>query len=373
MRLTREQRSCLWLSAAELSADRVRRLVEQRGSARALWEDFAEGKPVSGNAEANRLLARWHSETALDALCERMEKAGVTPLFQDDGAYPPLLKCIDDPPYVVYAMGDVSALSRPSVAVVGTRYPSGYGRNMARTMAYGLCGAGLTVVSGMARGIDGCAHTGALDAGGKTVAVLGSGVDVPYPAENVGIYRRIADGAGAVISEYPLGSQPQAFHFPNRNRVISGLCHAVVFVEGRIKSGGMITVTAALNQGRDVFAVPGCAGQAVAEGPLAIIREGARLVTCAEDLLLDLGLAPKSDLTAAKRELPPEGDNPTQRAILKALLREPMGMDDLCAETGCGTDALMAELSVMEIMGQVRRDGGNIFALAIRATPGEAG
>jgi DNA processing protein len=148
--------------------------------------------------------------------------------------------------------------------------------------------------------------------------------------------------------------------------VISGLCHAIVFVEGKVKSGGMITVSTALQQGRDVFAVPGCVGQAVSEGPHAIIREGARLVTGAADILLDLGLEPAQDLTAAKRDLPPEGENPTQRAILKALLREPAGMDSLCEQTGLPAEVLMAELSVMEIMGQVRRDSGNIFAVAIR-------
>ncbi|HPS82183.1 MAG TPA: DNA-processing protein DprA, partial [Candidatus Limiplasma sp.] len=155
MGYTEEQRRLLWLSAAEITADKVRRLLAERGSAQTLWEDFAHGEALSGNAEANRILNRYHSEIAMDALLERMEKLGVTPLFTDDGAYPPLLGCIDDPPYVLYGMGDVTALSRPSVAVVGTRYPSAYGRNMARSIAYGLCEAGVCVVSGMARGIDG--------------------------------------------------------------------------------------------------------------------------------------------------------------------------------------------------------------------------
>jgi DNA processing protein len=350
--VTEEHRSLLWLSAAELSADHVRRLLETGGSARALWDDFANGGKLTSSAEANRTLARFHSETALDDLCARLGKLGVTALFRDDGAYPPLLNCIDDPPYVLYAMGDVSVLSRPSVAMVGTRYPSGYGRNMARSLAYGLGRAGVTVVSGMARGIDGYAHEGAMDAGGTTVAVLGSGVNVPYPAENAAVYRAITGGAGAVISEYPLDAQPQAFHFPNRNRVISGLCAAVVFVEGKVKSGGMITVTAALNQGREVFAVPGCVGHSGAEGPHTILREGARLIPSAADLLEDLGLA--------------KGDNPTQNAIIRALAKESLGMDELRAGTGCGADALMTELGVLEIMGRVRRDSGNVFALVIQ-------
>lgn len=369
MRFTDEQRRLLWLSAAEISADRVRKMLEERGSALALWEDYRRGQPLTANAEAARILARFESEIALDALCERMDKKGVNVLFQGDAGYPALLSNITDPPYALYVLGDAGALSRPSVAIVGTRYPSGYGRNMARAIAFGLCEAGMGVVSGMARGIDGCAHEGAIDAQGPTVAVLGSGVNVPYPVENAGIYRKILQGAGAVISEYPLDAIPQTYHFPHRNRVISGLCHGVVFVEGRIKSGGMITVNAALDQGRDVFAVPGCAGQAVSEGPHSVIREGGRLVTCAADVLLDLGLDPKPDLTEQKRELPPEGENEVQREILAALLREPMGMEALCLYTGRDIDALLSELSVMEIMGQVRRDSGNMFAIAIRVSP----
>ena len=368
MQFTREQRCLLWLSAAEITADRVQRMIEKSGSAIALWEEYAQGKPLAANAEAAQILRRYHHELAMDTLCERIEKKGVLPIFMEDADYPPLLRCIDDPPYVLYAMGDASVLTRPSVAIVGTRYPSGYGRNMARAMAYGLCDAGLCVVSGLARGIDGCAHEGAIDAKGPTVAVLGSGVNVPYPLEHLGLYRKIIDGAGVVISEYPMDAVPQTYHFPHRNRVISGLSHAIVFVEGKIKSGGMITVDAALKQGRDVFAVPGCVGQAVSEGPHAIIRDGARLVTSAADVLLDLGLEPKPDITADKRALPPEGDNPVQQAILATLLREPMGMDGLCIQTGLSIDTLMAELSIMEIMGQIRRDSGNVFAIAIRVS-----
>jgi len=368
MQLTEEQRCLLWLSTAEIAADRVRRMMEERGSARALWEDYSAGIAITGNAEANHILNRYHSEIAMDTLCERIEKKDVLPLFQGDAAYPAMLGCINDPPYVLYGMGDVAVLNRPSIAVVGTRYPSAYGRNMARAIAFGLCEAGACVVSGMARGIDGCAHEGAIDAKGPTVAVLGSGVNVPYPLENIGIYRKIADGLGCVVSEFPLDSTPQTYHFPHRNRVISGLSHAVVFVEGRVKSGGMITVRTALDQGRDVFAVPGCVGQSVSEGPHTIIREGARLVTSAEDVLLDLGIEPKSDLTADKGVLQPVGDTPAQKAILKVLLREPTGMDGLCLETGLSADDMMAELSVMEIMGQIRRESGNIFAVAIRAT-----
>ena len=365
MHFTEEQRRLLWLSVAEISADKVRRMLEERGSATALWEDFAAGEALTGNAEALRILRRYHHEVALDTLCERIAQKGVQVIFQGDPDYPPLLSCIDDPPYVLYAMGDVTALRRHAVAVVGTRYPSGYGRNMARTIAYGLADAGLCVVSGMARGIDGCAHEGALDAGGTTVAILGSGVNVPYPLENIGIYRKLCEGKGGVLSEYPLDAIPQTYHFPHRNRLISGMCHAAVFVEGRVKSGGMITVDQALRQGREVYAVPGNVGQAGAEGPHQIIRDGARLVTSASDILEDLGLEAKPDLTTPTQEQATMGDTPVQQAVLRALMREPLGMDALCEQTGCTADTMLAELTIMELTGQVRRDSGNIFAIAI--------
>jgi DNA processing protein len=251
------------------------------------------------------------------------------------------------------------------VAIVGTRYPSGYGKNVARAIAAGLGQAGVTVVSGLARGIDASAHEGAVEGGGPTVAVLGSGVNVPYPIENVGLYRKIAEGEGILLSEYPMDAAPVTYHFPHRNRVISGLSHGIVFVEGKVKSGGMITVRTALDQGREVFAVPGCVGQAVSEGPHAILREGARLVTSAADVLLDMGLERFLEQPHAEPE-PPLGENETQVRVLRALLREPMGLDNLCEATGHSADQLMAELSIMEIMGQIRRDSGNIFALAIR-------
>ena len=365
MRFSDEQRRLLWLSAAEITADRVQRMIEKRGSACALWEDYRRGEPLTTSGDAARLLARYHSEAAMDTLCERIEQKGATVLFQGDADYPAILQCIDDPPYVLYAMGDVTLLRRPAVAIVGTRNPSGYGRNMASAIAAGLGEAGICVVSGLARGIDACAHEGAIGAGGPTAAVLGCGVNVPYPIENVGLYRRIIEGAGVVLSEYPMDAAPVTYHFPHRNRVISGLSHGIVFVEGRVKSGGMITVRTALAQGREVFAVPGCVGQATSEGPHAIIREGAQLVTSAEDVLLGMGLE-RLLASPHKESEPVMGINDTQVRVLRALLREPMGLDGLCEATGVPADDLMAELSIMEIMGQIRRDSGNIFAPAIR-------
>ena len=191
MELSKEQRCLVWLSCAEITADRLLKLVAHAGSAAALWEQFGSGKRFSKSAEANRVLTYYHRQTVLDSLLESMEKQGIDLLFMDDERYPALLKAIDDPPYLLYCMGDVPALSLLSAAVVGTRHPSGYGADMARTIAGALSEAGVCVVSGMAIGIDASAHTGALQRGGKTVAVLGSGLHTPYPPENVSLFHEI--------------------------------------------------------------------------------------------------------------------------------------------------------------------------------------
>ncbi|MFH1511871.1 MAG: DNA-processing protein DprA [Bacillota bacterium] len=362
MELTKERRCLLWLSCAEITADRLQKLLKEAGSAAALWERFGEGKRFSKHPEANRILACYHRQSALDTLIESMGKQGIRLLFSDDEPYPALLKSIDDPPYLLYCMGDVAALCLPCVAVVGTRHPSGYGADMAKTIAGTLSQAGVCVVSGMAIGIDASAHEGALQQGGITAAVLGSGLNTPYPPENAGLFHQILLSGGTVISEYPPDSRPYSYHFPHRNRVISGLCRGVVFVEGRVKSGGMITVRTALDQGREVFAVPGNIGQYYAEGPNTIIREGAVMITSVDDILTDLGIEPPH-LTRGEEANP--GDS-ISGSIIRALRKEAMGMDALQKVTGLTTDALIAQLCMLEIGGEITRESGNIYRLINR-------
>ncbi len=360
--MTKERRCLLWLSCAEITADRLQKLLQETGSATALWERFGQGERFSKHPEANRILTCYHRQSALDALIESMEKRGIRLLFPDDEPYPALLKSIDDPPYLLYCMGDVAALSLPCVAVVGTRHPSGYGADMAKTIAETLSKAGVCVVSGMAIGIDASAHEGALQQGGITAAVLGSGMNTPYPSENAGLFHQILESGGAVISEYPPDSRPHSYHFPHRNRVISGLCRGVVFVEGRVKSGGMITVRTALDQGREVFAVPGNIGQYYAEGPNTIIREGAVMITSVDDILSDLGIEPPHIVCGEEAK---PGDS-VSGSIILALRKEAMGMDALQKETGMTTDALIAQLCMLEIGGEITRESGNIYRLISR-------
>ena len=364
MVLTVEQRCKLWLSAAGVSADRFKGLISRFGSAQAIWEAFGTGTSIGVSAAQYERMAEMRKGNALALYQERMGKLGVSLLFEESEAYPVFLREIDDPPYVLYCMGDIAALQRPMIGVVGTRTPSSYGKEMSRKIAKGLAEAGICVVSGLAYGIDGAAHEGALAGKGATVAVLGSGINVPYPKAHTALFGKVAEQGGLVISEYALDASPFPGHFPYRNRIISGLSQALVFVEGKVKSGGMITVSTALAQGREVFAVPGTVGTLGAEGPHTILREGARLVTGAEDILEDLGMAQKQPgvmMTLQEEDnLSPEG-----KMILMALSKEAMTVDELGMATGIKTDALILELSVMEIIGKIRKDAGNLFSLGI--------
>lgn len=363
MLLTAEQKCLLWLSAAEITPGHVQRLQEHYGSLLEVWERFGKDDELDFHPGAEAVLTQHHSRAAIDALYETLQKKNVKLLFRDNPAYPPMLSAIQDPPYLLYYAGKLSCLDKPMVALVGTRRASTYGREMASMLAAGLAEAGVCVVSGLARGIDEAAHQAVVKAGGRTVGILGSGINVPYPPENTELLRQIAGGNGLICSEYPLDAAPKAFHFPHRNRIISGLSMGVVFVEGRIKSGGMHTVHAALSQGREVFAVPGRVGSYGSEGPHAILREGARIVTSAQDLLDDLGLSGHSQ-TASKPAYP---FSITQQAIINRLHIEASTPQEIAEQTGMNASDIITELGTLEILGLVRREAGNRFYLPISA------
>lgn len=223
----------------------------------------------------------------VEAEFRSVKKAGVTIIPFTHPHYPARLRAIADPPPVLYVTGEIRPDDEKAVAVVGSRSASDYGRRVARDLCGGLASLGITVVSGMARGIDGTAHEAALGAGGRTIAVLGSGVDRPYPPEHDKLYQRIRE-KGAVVSELPIGTRPLAYHFPSRNRLISGLSLGVVVVEATEKSGSLITAALALEQGREVFAVPGQVGASRSRGAHRLIRQGAKLVESVEDIVEEI-------------------------------------------------------------------------------------
>ena len=363
MLLTAEQKCLLWLSSAEVTPGHLQQLLAEYETAEGIWDAFGREGGPRFKESTQAILAALHSPSAIEDLLEKLRRKNVSLLFQTDEAYPPLLSDIQDPPYLLYYAGRIACLRRPMIGIVGNRRASAYGMEMASMIARELSRAGVCVVSGLARGIDEAAHQGALAEGGTTVGILGSGINVPYPPEHTGLLRKIAGGIGLVISEYPLDASPVAYHFPHRNRIISGLSLGVVFVEGRIQSGAMHTVHAALAQGREVFAVPGRVDAWGSEGPHAILREGARIITSGRDLLDDLGLTPAEEKPAEERvELTSQ-----QRKIVDCLRRESMDMQQLSQALSLSAAQLIPEMGTLEILGVVRREAGNRFYLPIGA------
>jgi DNA processing protein len=272
--------------------------------------------------------------------------------------YPALLEQIADPPPVLWTLGRLDP-GPCAVAIVGSRAATEHGLEAARRLAQGLARAGLTVVSGLARGVDGAAHDGALQGRGVTVGVLGSGADVIYPAEHAALAERIAL-AGALVTEFPPGTPPHGWHFPRRNRIISGLCHGVVVVEAADRSGSLITARLALEQGRDVMAVPGSVLSGRNRGAHALLRDGARVVETADDVIETLGL------TGRPRR---EGEDDTNLKAPDPILRqmeagEACDLDGLAERTGVEPVRLLARLAHLELAGWVRRVGGGRFVKA---------
>jgi len=302
-----------------------------------------------------------HARRAADAALKAAARWALDPIPWGDPRYPALLAEIPDPPAVLWLRGRADALVRPLVAIVGARAASAYGTETAARLAAELASRGVGVVSGLARGIDGAAHRGALDGEGATVAVLGSGADVIYPAEHVGLAREI-EQAGAVVSEFQPGTPPLPFHFPMRNRIISGLSSGVVVVEASERSGSLITAHAALEQGREVMAVPGSILNGRNAGGHALIKDGAALIECADDVLGALGLW----------AFAAHGEQPGLPADTDPLLRwmepgEACDVDQLLARSGLQTKTLLARLLELELAGAIRRDAAGRFVRSRRS------
>ena len=278
---------------------------------------------------------------------------GLTPLVWTDAAYPPMLAAIVDPPPMVWLRGCVEALERQAVAIVGSRAGSPYALAVAERLAADLAERGIAIVSGLARGVDSAAHRGALGAGGTTIGVLGSGADVVYPSEHKTLAQEMT-ARGAVLSELVPGTRPLPMFFPMRNRIISGLSRAVVVVEAGEKSGSLITARAALDQGRDVLAVPGNVLSGRNRGSHALLRDGATIVETAEDILEELGLwpAPSSHRVGASAADP----------VLACLTPgESSDVDTIAEQSGLSIARLLPRLFDLEVKGLVRRAGGGRF------------
>jgi len=280
---------------------------------------------------------------------ERVASLRDSVIALSDSGYPPMLREIIDPPLVLHVRGDVSLFARPALAMVGSRRASPYALNAAEHLAKQLAPAGLTIVSGLARGIDAASHHAALDAGGTTIAVLGTGIDVIYPRSNARLFRRI-ESAGLIVTEFPPGTPPKPENFPIRNRVISGLAHGTLIVEATRRSGSLITARMAAEQGREVFAVPGSIFSAGSEGTHRLIQYGAKLVHDANDVLEEL----PGDLRLAQTPKEPEPDSPL-REVLAALSRDDAAhVDTLAARLGRTSAAVAESLLQLELDGWIR-------------------
>ena len=355
--------SLLRFGADTRTARALKGLTQETRLESTLHERLAEALRIPP-AEQSRRWAdaqRW----AAGALA-RGARAQLALLPWFDLQYPGLLREIVDPPIVLWRQGDAGGLDQPAVAIVGSRRATPAGLTVARTLARGVAEAGLVVVSGLARGIDAAAHQGALDGGGRTIAVLGCGGDVMYPGEHRVLADRIR-AAGAIVTEFPPGTPPLQHHFPLRNRIISGLCRAVIVVEASDRSGSLITARMALEQGRDVLAVPGSVASGQYSGCHALIKDGAPLVETARDVLEALGMDPSG--VPAQENVGRACEMSKLEAVMAA--GEAYGIDELAARTGLEAAALLAELGALEIAGRIGRVPGAGFVKVDKSAIGE--
>ena len=331
----------------------------------ALFEAARSGAPIDAPPRVAKGLKGFRDWEWVDAELDRAEGYGVRIVTYASPDYPPLLKEIPDPPVLLYARGAGPALEAPAVAVVGTRRPSHYGRSVAGKLARELAGLGVTIVSGMARGCDSAAHRGALDAGGATVAVVGTGIDTVYPKENGRLYDEICS-SGLVLSEYPLSAPPVPRNFPRRNRIISGLSLAVIVVEAPLRSGSLMTARLALDYNRDVFAVPGPVTSAKSTGTNGLIKQGAALVEGVADVAEGLGLVLEPATGDGGRAGAPDDGTPPlgpdELGLWKALGDGPVHIDELARRTGLTAAGVSNLLLGMELKGRVEQLPGKLFA-----------
>lgn len=351
-----------WMGWQYLLAGRAKRiweLLDRFGSLEVAWLAGEKELVTLGEFEplaAANLVAR-RKALDLEEEMKHLEKLNIRYITFDEEEYPGLLRQIPDPPPGLFVRGSIPDTDL-KVAIVGSRRPTPYGLSMAESLAKELARAGVVVVSGMARGIDSAAHRGALAGNGCTVAVLGCGPDIVYPPENRRLMEQIT-ATGAVVSEFPPGTAPEPWHFPVRNRLISGLSRATVVVEAGEKSGALITADLALEQGREVMAVPGPVTSPQSKGANRLIKEGARLVESAADVLEELGV---------DRLLPPAAQGPVlkftpeEEAVLKVLSSEPVPVDIIIEGSGLEAQRVLSALMFLEVKGLVRQLPGRLYA-----------
>jgi DNA processing protein len=347
-----------------IGAARLRALLDSFGDLETAWRASAHDLQQAGlDRRSLANLIKERERLDLDAEMERLERARIGVFTWDDAEYPPHLRQVYNAPPLLYVRGRIEERDEWAVAVVGTRQASMYGKEAARMFGSGLAQAGVTVVSGLARGIDTLAHRACLDAGGRTIAVMGCGIDLVYPAQNARLAAEIAE-RGALISEYALGTRPEARNFPPRNRIISGLTLGAVVVEADHGSGALITADFAAEQGREVFAVPGSIFARSSRGTNRLIQQGAKMVCSVADVLEELNLTMVSEQAQARAVIP---ENETEALLLEHLSAEPVHVDELGRAVRLPIAQVSSALALMELKGMIRQVGGMNYVLAREA------
>ncbi|HEX8966668.1 MAG TPA: DNA-processing protein DprA [Chloroflexota bacterium] len=365
-RTAEDERAC-WVvlnMAAGIGPVRFQRLLEVCGGARGAWQ-ATDLELAAAGLERRTLESLRHlrQRTSPEAMARHLRRLGIQTMTLLDDEYPDSLRQVADPPPVIFVRGRLLPGDHHAVALVGTRRATTYGRSVAERLARDLAGAGVTVVSGLAKGIDTAAHQAALQAGGRTIAVLGNGLDQVYPPENTALARQVVErDAGAVVSEFAPGVPPDAVNFPRRNRLISGLSLATVIVEAGERSGALITADFALEQGRDVLVVPGSIFSPLSVGPHQLLKQGATPVTCAEDILETLGVQPlerTANGEALTGNLP--GLEPQEASVCEALGNEARHVDELARALRMSAGTVAATLAMLELKGLARQVGSMLY------------
>jgi DNA processing protein len=370
-----------WLALAltpGIGPARLKKAIERYGCAdNVLHLPLTELEALQFPAQAAQFIVHGEAARAADQELEKLAASGASILTYRDEAYPERLRQIFDPPALLWLRGDVSLLARPSIAVVGTRHPTPYGTGMAERLSRDLALRGLIILSGMARGVDTAAHKGALAASKPTLAVWGTGVDVIYPKENKPLAEQIIAGGGAILSELPLGTFPAPQNFPRRNRILSGISVGVLVIEAAENSGTRVTARCALEQNRDVFAVPGNVTNKNAWGPNLLIKQGAKLTSCWEDVWEDLPTDVRAALeqsegfaseATSEASLFQETPLPPSEALVFGALRhdEALQMDEILEklEPQLSSSEVFTALFELELAGRIRQLPGKNFVRA---------
>jgi len=342
---------------------RCQKLLKQFGSPEAILKaDLRELQHVSGIGEyIARQIVSSRDKLDIEKEISRIEKQKVSIVTFSDDNYPTNLKSIFDPPIVLYVKGKLLPEDRIAIAMVGTRRPTSYGKMVAEKLSKELAERGVSIVSGLARGIDTCAHRGALSCDGRTIAVLGCGIDICYPPENRALFDQISK-CGAVVSEFPMGTPPERMNFPIRNRIISGLGLGAVIVEAGSRSGALITAECALEQGREVFAVPGNIFNLGTKGTHSLIKEGAKLVEKCEDIIEEIRCLSDVLPVSPAIKSPKEAKlSPEEEKVYNLLSFEPIHIDLISKESGLPINRVSPVLMNLEMKGKIRQVAGKMF------------